>query len=93
MTVRRSMLVGALPLVVGVATAMAATGGATAPLATGGATAPQGDFRPSLEPILMIMGGLMTLVVGAFLVWLVRQMLREDRQARANGDYDDRSGA
>ncbi len=53
----------------------------------------QGDYAASVEPLLLVLGAVMTLVVGGFLVWLVRQMVREDRQARADGTYDERGGA
>ena len=53
----------------------------------------QGDYAASVEPLLLVLGLVLTLVVGGFLVWLVRQMIREDRQARADGTYDERGGA
>jgi hypothetical protein len=40
--------------------------------------APQGDFIQTLEPILLILGGAMTLGVGIFLVWLLRHTRAED---------------
>lgn len=42
------------------------------------AQAPQGDFITTLEPILLILGGVMTLAVGIFLVWLLRHVRKED---------------
>lgn len=52
------------------------------------APAPPGDFVTTLEPMLLILGGAMTIAVGIFLVWLIRQMLREDRLAKAAGEHD-----
>ncbi len=54
---------------------------------------PAGDFVASLEPMILILGLMMTIVVGIFLVWLIRQMLREDRQAKSAGEHGRRDGA
>jgi hypothetical protein len=38
------------------------------------------EFRTTIELLLFALGGAMTLGVICFLVWLVRQMLKEDRE-------------
>lgn len=40
------------------------------------------EFRATIELLLFALGGAMTLGVVLFLVWLVRQMLKEDRETR-----------
>jgi len=43
---------------------------------------PEGEFIRTLEPLLLALGGVMTLGLCIFLVWLVRTMLREDRATK-----------
>jgi hypothetical protein len=43
---------------------------------------PENDFIRTVEPLLFILGGAMTLGLCIFLAWLIRTMIREDRAQR-----------
>ncbi len=53
---------------------------------------PDGDFVKTLEPILLTLGGAMTLGLCIFVGWLIRTMVREDRKAKADGDLPHTEG-
>jgi hypothetical protein len=44
---------------------------------------PPGDFITTLEPMLLILGAVMTVGVGVFMIWLIRHTIKEDRRVRA----------
>ena len=54
--------------------------------------APEGDFISSLEPILLFLGGAMTISVGIFLFWLIRHTRAEDRKTRLEEERRSASG-
>lgn len=56
---------------------------------------PDMEFRATIELILFVLGGSMTVGVIVFAIWLVRQMFREERnrQKEAQSGPDDDRGA
>lgn len=52
---------------------------------------PDTEFRATVELLLLCMGGAMTLALIVFVIWLIRQMLREDRESAGRAEPPARS--
>ncbi len=55
-------------------------------------TGPDMEFRATIELVLFVMGGAMTIGVLIFGIWLLKQMRREEKAREQSGD-DERGGA